>query len=86
MGLFGRLVVMVIGIAVGFLIVWKTQKMLDTFGQIPFFEDKLGSWGGTRSFYNLLGILVIAGSVLFATGGLQSLLTSLLGSLFGSLQ
>ena len=84
MGLFGRIIIMLIGIAIGFLMVWKTQKWLDVFGHVGFLEQKFGTMGGTRTFYKLLGLVIAIGSVLYVTGGLQAILIAVFGGLFGS--
>lgn len=84
MGLFGRILIMLLGIAIGFTMVWKTQKWLDVFGHIGALEQKLGTIGGTRTFYKLLGIVIAVGSVLYVTGGLQVILVAVFGGLFGS--
>jgi hypothetical protein len=44
--------------ALGFLIVWKTQIMLDSVGPIEWAERNLGG-GGSRLFYKLLGTVII---------------------------
>lgn len=35
------------------------EKMLDTFGRVPFAEKYLETSGGSRLFYVLLGVLVV---------------------------
>jgi hypothetical protein len=44
--------------AVGVLISVKSEAMLNMFGSVAFFEKYLGTEGGTRLGYKLLGILV----------------------------
>ena len=80
----GRILVVLLCVPIGFLMVWKTQKWLDIFGHIATLEEKLGSWGGTRMFYKLLGMLLMAGAVLYATGALPRILTGIFGGLFRS--
>jgi hypothetical protein len=43
---------------VGALITIKSEAMLNMFGSVAFFEKYLGTEGGTRLGYKLLGILV----------------------------
>lgn len=45
--------------AVGALIVIKSEAMLNAFGRIEFFERKLGAEGGSRLGYKLLGLITI---------------------------
>ncbi len=45
--------------AVGVLIVIKSEAMLNAFGRIEFFERYLGTEGGSRLGYKLVGILAI---------------------------
>jgi hypothetical protein len=53
--------------AVGGLITVKSEAMLNTFGRIGFFEKYLGTEGGTRLGYQLLGILAFFIGVLVMT-------------------
>ncbi|MFA6306462.1 MAG: hypothetical protein WCV70_02360 [Patescibacteria group bacterium] len=46
-------------LAIGALIVIKSEAMLNAFGRIEFFERKLGSEGGSRLGYKLLGLIAI---------------------------
>ena len=54
-------------IVVGALMVIKSEAMLNIFGRIEFFERKLGSDGGSRLGYKLIGILVIFIGMLIMT-------------------
>ena len=51
---------------VGFIIVWKSDFFLKNFGRVPVAEKYLGSDGGTRLFYKLLGILVMVIGIMYA--------------------
>ena len=46
-------------LAVGALIVIKSEAMLNAFGRIEFFERKLGTEGGSRLGYKLIGMIAI---------------------------
>ena len=46
-------------IAIGALIAIKSEAMLNVFGRIAFFEQHLGTSGGTRFGYKLIGFFVI---------------------------
>lgn len=49
----------IIILAIGVLIVIKTEAMLSMFGRIAFFERYLGTEGGSRLGYKLVGLLAI---------------------------
>ena len=72
----------IIGIIIGFLIVWKTETMLRIFGRVGWAEAHLGTEGGSRLFYKLIGILVILAGVFAATNLLGGILNAVLRPLF----
>ena len=55
-------------IGVGFLLVWKAGWLMNNVGRIAWADQHLGSEGGSRLFYQLLGILAILLSFLFMSG------------------
>jgi hypothetical protein len=63
---FGGLIIIIIG----FLIVAKSEWMLNNFGRIEFFETKIGP-GGTRTGYKLIGMIVIFFGMLIMTGQIE---------------
>ena len=65
----------IIFIAVGFVIVWKSDWLMNNFGRIAWAEDKLGMEGGTRLFYKLIGIAIIVFSFLYMTGAIAGMLS-----------
>ena len=54
--------------AVGILMVIKTEWLLENFGRIDFFEEKLGTSGGSRLGYKLIAIAAIFIGLMMATG------------------
>lgn len=46
-------------LAVGTFMVIKSEAMLSAFGRIEFFERQLGTEGGSRLGYKLIGMLAI---------------------------
>jgi len=54
-------------IALGFLVVLKSEWLLSNFGRITFFEAKLGTEGGSRLGYKLIGVFLIFLGVLILT-------------------
>lgn len=61
--------------AIGFLIVTKSEWMLSNFGRIAFFDQKLGMEGGTRLGYKLIGMFIIFIGLLMMTNLIGGFLT-----------
>jgi hypothetical protein len=70
-------------IAVGFVFVWKTEWFQQNVGSIAWAEDKMGTMGGSRLMYKLIGILVIVIGILIATNLYRTAFVSAFGWLFG---
>ena len=49
----------IILVIIGFLFVAKSEWLLNNFGRIGFFEEHLGTEGGSRLGYKLIGLFVI---------------------------
>ena len=58
----------IIGVAIGFSFVVKTEWYLNFAGRVAWAEQYLGIEGGTRLFYKLLGVLIILISFTYLTG------------------
>jgi hypothetical protein len=43
----------------GVFLIIKTEWMLENFGRIDWAEEKLGTYGGTRFFYKVGGLILI---------------------------
>lgn len=84
MGLIGRIIGGLVLAGIGFLFVWKSEVLLQNVGAIPWAEDKLGSMGGTRMFYKLLGLLIIFFGFLTMTGLTGGFIMGTVGRLFVS--
>ena len=65
----------------GFLFIWRTEKFLQNFGTITWAEIKFGP-GGSRTFYKLLGVIIIAVGLMLATNLFGGLLMGTVGRLF----
>ncbi|MFH1564355.1 MAG: hypothetical protein ABIC82_00705 [bacterium] len=61
-----------LGFALGFYLVAKTEWWLNTFGRIQWAEQHLGTSGGTRLMYKLIGLLIIFFAFIYITGFGQS--------------
>ena len=70
----------IIIVGIGFLIVWKADWMMENFGRISWAEAKLGTEGGTRFLYKLIGIAIIIGSFLYMSGALASIMRAIFGT------
>lgn len=68
-------------IIVGALMVAKVNSFLSFFGRIEFFEAKLGTSGGSRLGYQLIGIALIFFGILIVTGLIGGFLEWALGPL-----
>jgi fatty acid desaturase len=54
--------------ATGTFMVIKTEWILLTFGRVSWFDEKLGSEGGSRLGYKLLGVLILFIGIIMMTG------------------
>ena len=81
--MFMRIIIGLIGTAIGALIVIKSEWFYQNFGQIPWAEIHLGAEGGSRLFYKLVGIGIILLSFLYISGLLEDIILGIFGPLFG---
>ena len=77
-----RIIVFVIGTALGLSMLMKTAWYLSMTGHIPWAEKYLGLEGGTRLFLKLLGLVIIFISWIYAFNWMNNLLEFFLGGLF----
>lgn len=68
-------------IATGTFLVIKTEWFMTNFGRITWFEDKLGSEGGSRLGYKLLGIIAIFIGIVLLSGNGTNFFTWMLSPL-----
>ncbi len=68
-------------LVVGALITIKSNKVLEMMGTSEFFESKLGSMGGSRLGYKLLGMLIAFLGILAMTGLIQGFMGVILSPL-----
>jgi hypothetical protein len=73
----------ILGIALGTFFVIKTEWFIQNFGTNSWAEQHLGTSGGTRLMYKLIGIGIIFISMMGITGLLGPSLLNILGPLFG---
>ena len=73
-------------IVIGFMIVWKTETILNFFGRVEWAEAHLGHEGGSRLFYKLIGLLIIVIGVFAATNMLGGIIMAVFKPLFRGLE
>jgi len=80
----GQIILGIIIIAAGVGMVIKTEWIVNNFGRMAWFEDKLGAEGGTRLGYKLIGLLAIFIGIIVMTGSGPSFFGWLLSPLIRS--
>lgn len=70
-------------IAAGIFLVIKTEWFVESFGASAWAEEHLGTSGGTRLLYKLIGLAMITISLLGLTGLLGAIILGVFGRLFG---
>lgn len=73
----------IFAILIGVVLVIKTEWFVQNFGAIQWAEEHMGSSGGSRLMYKLLGIAAILIALMLMTNLLQIILLNVLGPLFG---
>ena len=58
---------------IGYFMVSKSEKVFEWFGQNEFAEKYIGS-GGSRTFYKIIGILVVFAGIFIATNVMSDIL------------
>lgn len=61
-------------LVLGALLTAKTEWIVNNFGRMDWFEAKLGSSGGSRLGYKLMGIVLIIIGLILATGSGDALI------------
>ncbi len=77
-----KIIIGLLGIGLGLLLAIKNEWFLQNVGRLASIERYMGSFGGSRLFYQLLGVLIIAFSTLYMTGMLQKMVVSLFERIF----
>ena len=65
----------------GFLLVRYSNWLVNNFGYIDSAEHYLGTYGGTRLIWKLIGVLFIVGAFLVISGIMNNILISIFGRL-----
>ncbi|MFA6423728.1 MAG: hypothetical protein WCV83_00245 [Candidatus Magasanikbacteria bacterium] len=72
----------IICVIVGSLLVLKTEWFHENFGTIGWAEEHLGTSGGSRLLYKLLGLVAIFIGFLLVTNMFQGFLMGTIGKIF----
>ena len=75
-------IIALLAIPLGCLMVIKTEWLIRNFGSSAWAEHYLGTSGGTRLMYKLLGIIFIILALMSLTGLLGGFILSIFGPLF----
>jgi hypothetical protein len=73
----------ILGVLLGTVLIIKSDWFLANFGRNGWAEEHLGSSGGSRLMYKLIGFVFIFISMLAITGMLGGFIMAIFGSLFG---
>lgn len=79
----GTYIVALLAILFGALIIIKTEWIVENFGSSGWAEEHMGTSGGTRMLYKLVGLAIIILALMGATGLLGRVIISVFGRLFG---
>jgi len=71
-----------LAIAIGAILVIKTEWFIQNFGTSSWAEEHMGTSGGTRLFYKLVGIAIILISFLGISGLLGDMVLGFFGKMF----
>lgn len=77
-----RIIIGIVMIAIGILLVFKAEWFYQNFGSIAWAEENLGTSGGSRLMYKLIGIAFIFFGMLIATNLMTGFLMGTVGKLF----
>lgn len=72
----------ILGVIVGALIVMKSEWIYSNFGGSSWAEEHLGTSGGSRLLYKLVGLVIILISLLSMAGLMDDILIGMFGRLF----
>ena len=72
-----------LAIILGIVLVIKTEWFVQNFGTSAWAEAHMGTSGGTRLMYKLIGLIFVFGSLMVMTGAFGRIFLGLFGRLFG---
>ena len=77
-----KIIIGLIIVVFGTVMVFKSEWFFQNFGSVAWAEENLGTSGGSRLFYKLLGLALIFVGMLVATNLMTGFLMATLGKLF----
>ncbi len=77
-----QIIIGIVASLLGLGIVLKTEWIIENFGTNSWAEDKLGTSGGSRLFYKLLGLIIILVGFMLITGLFQGFIMGTIGKIF----
>lgn len=77
-----KYIIGILAIALGVFLVIKTEWFIQNFGTNAWAEQHLGSSGGTRLMYKLIGLAIIFIAMMGMTGLLGGFIMATFGKLF----
>ena len=81
----GKYIIGLIAMVVGVFLIIKTEWFIENFGTNAWAEEHLGTSGGTRLMYKLVGLAIILVAMMGVTGLLGNFIMATFGKLFGNL-
>ncbi|HBU07056.1 MAG TPA: hypothetical protein DEB09_03145 [Candidatus Magasanikbacteria bacterium] len=79
----GKYIIALLVITVGSFLIVKTEWFIQNFGTNAWAEEHMGSSGGSRLMYKLIGLAFIFLALMGVTGMLGEVIISVFGRLFG---
>lgn len=78
-----NIILSLLAVAFGIILIMKTEWFVQNFGSSAWAEEHMGTSGGTRMLYKLIGLAIIVIAILAMTGLLGTILIGVFGKLFG---
>ena len=79
-----KYIVGLIALIVGVFLIVKTEWFIENFGTNAWAEEHMGTSGGTRLMYKLIGLAIIIIAMMGVTGLLGNFIMATFGKLFGN--
>lgn len=79
----GTYIIALLAIVVGCFLIIKTEWFIENFGTNAWAEEHMGTSGGSRLMYKLIGLAMIILAMMGATGLLGTVILNIFGGLFG---
>ncbi len=77
-----KYIIALLAIAVGAILIIKTEWFIQNFGTNSWAEEHMGTSGGSRMLYKLVGLAIIIISLLGVSGLLGNMILGFFGKLF----